>query len=525
LLSIVLAPSAFGQQGGYGGGGFGGGAAQGKGEISSKQLFLTPSDRTEWGFEAKDDEAVMITVSSEVFDPAVKVEDEKGKVLAENDDLAPGNQTAQLLVALPRAGKYKAVVYNYKGTAGGAFSITLTRMSIHSVKVGESAAVGGDSRLWARLRVEKPGLYVLAARFRGVDLGVDSRLPTGESMTVVNGIDAFPGYRRIWFKADAPGDYFFRPSDNAPAVLRALPAKIIEAKAGDRLAANLDRDEVVLARVSAKRFDLLEFAMDGSSHVTLDFRPVTPETDEPRLRSTVLSNFTNPRRSKIEMLDDGSLPVAIYADRGEPSSYKLEVRPTGKGWTADHRSAQLGWNESEVFSIDLKAGDSVAFRASSPSYIVHMTLFDPNGGLRSSTEEGTPVVSMVADQASVGGRYVLLVTGGGIGPYTLVRTVSEPRPLLAGTTSGEIKTGSQVWKIHAKKGQDLAIRIASDEIYWRATLVNPNGKLVQTLTRGGSENDDLLRLTALTDGDYTLTVEAQGADSGKYEIKVVDLNK
>ena len=87
LLSCLLATLAISQQGGMGGGGFGGGAGgsfQGGADFSDdslefrKQLFLSPGDRTEWNFEVKENEAVLVKVTSSVFDPAVAIHDEKG---------------------------------------------------------------------------------------------------------------------------------------------------------------------------------------------------------------------------------------------------------------------------------------------------------------------------------------------------------------------------------------------------------------------------------------------------------------
>src|SRR5688500_14532822 len=95
-IGTVLAAAQGGQGGGFGGagggqgpqgGGFGGGQSGG-GDFASdaeefrKTLFLTPGDRTEWEFEAKANETVLVQVTSNVFDAAVAIHDEKGAKLA-----------------------------------------------------------------------------------------------------------------------------------------------------------------------------------------------------------------------------------------------------------------------------------------------------------------------------------------------------------------------------------------------------------------------------------------------------------
>src|SRR5688572_22636762 len=76
------------QGGGMGGGGIQGGSANFSTDSDefSRDLFLTPGDRTEWTFEAKENDTVFVRITSSTFDPAVAIEDEKGTKLVENDD-------------------------------------------------------------------------------------------------------------------------------------------------------------------------------------------------------------------------------------------------------------------------------------------------------------------------------------------------------------------------------------------------------------------------------------------------------
>ena len=177
---LPLPPVQQGSQGGQGGGGgFGfGGSSGGSGGWNAgrsdpslnllreqRNLFLSPSDRTEWTFEATPNETVLIAVRSNLFDPAVALVGPDDKVLAENDDIAPGNQMAQVIYDVSTSGTYKAVVTNYKGTAGGPFELTFSRFRSIPFELGTPGVPKSDILpIWAKIRFEADQDYIVGLR-------------------------------------------------------------------------------------------------------------------------------------------------------------------------------------------------------------------------------------------------------------------------------------------------------------------------------------------------------------------------
>lgn len=161
-ISLAIAQgsaSGYGQGGGQGGGGFGGGGFEGgfggnsgaasseyisdedaaKGKVKSgtenlpghqwdqKSAILTPGDKYELKIEGKKGEVVMAAVTSDAFDPALEMVDEKKVVLAKNDDREDGEQSPFLIVRFPADGTYKLNVMSYRSVSGGKFNLKMRR--------------------------------------------------------------------------------------------------------------------------------------------------------------------------------------------------------------------------------------------------------------------------------------------------------------------------------------------------------------------------------------------------------------
>ena len=154
LLSCVAIARPQGSAGGYGqgggqggfgggGGGFGGGGFGGNdnafnqnenekharpdedetaGLWKSKTAVLTPGDRVEFKLKMQRGETLMASVTSDAFDPALSVEDDKAKVLAKNDDRAEGDQSPFIIFCAPEAGTYTLKVLSYRSVSGGKFT-------------------------------------------------------------------------------------------------------------------------------------------------------------------------------------------------------------------------------------------------------------------------------------------------------------------------------------------------------------------------------------------------------------------
>ena len=109
LLSFFAAASGQPGAGGSGmGGGFGGSGVVGPNDTVSARHILTPGERGEWDIEVKGGESFIITAESTVFDPVIEIVGARESVLAENDDVAPGDQRAQVLYRFPHRGQVQS---------------------------------------------------------------------------------------------------------------------------------------------------------------------------------------------------------------------------------------------------------------------------------------------------------------------------------------------------------------------------------------------------------------------------------
>lgn len=522
-----------GQGGGFGGGGFGGGggAAQGgiqgpEGQVTNRQLFLTPGDRTEWEFDAKADEAMVVTITSQVFDPAVAVVDDKGAKLAENDDIEPGNQMARLLFVAPKEGKYKVVVTNYKGTAGGAFSFESRRFLTFPVKFAVPTEVPADKRpMWGRVTIDKPGEYVAAIRTRS-EAGVQSMDPTGDTIQGMESYEQNRGYVRFRFTAKVAGPFLFQ-SPNATQI-HVLPVENLATTVGTTATQVLEMDQYENWTFDGKKDDVLEVSVTGKGEIP-QFSLEAPRGRRDGTLSTpyALMQFgTNPRRWTIRMFKDAPVDVRVWMPEGRKTTYELTVRPVGRPLPkTPELTSKLDWFASDVWTFEGRPGDVTTFRIASDTFMPYLYVMTPEGQVVGTQMEGVPPVGTLPIEVKKPGRYVMIVTGGGIGTYRLQQRTVEPKALGAGVTRGEIKQGPEVWRFRAEKGQDLGFRVSSPTLRWNVQITGPDGKEVVTLRNVGTASDDFARLKIEASGDYTVTVTGLDGTSGAYEIKRIDLDK
>ena len=65
----------------------------------------------------------VIDLESKQFDTYLKMQDAKGKLLAENDDISPENQNSRLLFTAPADGTYRLVATSFGGMGTGAYDL------------------------------------------------------------------------------------------------------------------------------------------------------------------------------------------------------------------------------------------------------------------------------------------------------------------------------------------------------------------------------------------------------------------
>jgi hypothetical protein len=69
--------------------------------------------------------AYVIDLASKQFDTFLRLEDEKGKVLSENDDISKDNQDSRVFFNPPATGSYRIVATSFEQRGTGAFTLTI----------------------------------------------------------------------------------------------------------------------------------------------------------------------------------------------------------------------------------------------------------------------------------------------------------------------------------------------------------------------------------------------------------------
>ncbi|MFM9873192.1 MAG: hypothetical protein ACKVQS_06975, partial [Fimbriimonadaceae bacterium] len=151
--------------------------ASGTASGSDNQVFnliLTPGQTADVKINAKENDVILATVSSQAFDPAIGLYTKDGKKLIENDDIKEGDQSGQIIYRIKEAGEYKLVVTGFKGAAGGPFAMNLRRFNAPLLSGTTQSADFRDSGAdWRAIEVKKDIPTVIAIQ------GSQGQLPSG----------------------------------------------------------------------------------------------------------------------------------------------------------------------------------------------------------------------------------------------------------------------------------------------------------------------------------------------------------
>lgn len=535
-----LPPIQQGSQGGqWGGGGFGGSAGgaggwdAGRLDPSSnlvreqKSLFLSPGDRTEWTFEAKPDLTVLVSVRSNLFDPAVTLVGPDEKVIAENDDIEPGNQMAQIIQTIETAGTYKVVVTNYKGTAGGPFDLTFSRFTSMPYELGVPSALGSDILpTWAKVRFDEAQDYIVTIR-SGLPVGIAAVLdPKGQSFTTVYAFAIDRGIERYRLRIKEPGTYYFAFQGRIHidklrfdrANLKALGLEATEE-------AELLDSQVHDWEIQAKKGETYRLSLEGDPQDLAVSRIFPPKIPREFGRAVFLREIDNVKTIVFAAIADTTVHFAVSHRAGDPFRYRLRLSRIDQSWPQGNAlTSRLDWFQTEVWKLEAKPGELVRISAKSPTFVPRMTILQGSnalihGALQGATSE---VASLITARSNE--HITVAIQGGGRGEYTLKNEVIAAKTLRLGANQGELQKGlPDVWRYKVDAPGDYVLRIACKGFRGSVSALNAFGATVAT-TAEARENADILRLR-LAKGEVTIVVSGIGDSTGSYEIRWVDLDR
>lgn len=524
-------------QGGQGGGGFGGGggapgAAGGVGgrtpvtgdEATFRQI-LTPGDKGEWTIDAKEGETIVANAKSSIFDPALEVVDDKNTVLASNDDIEPGVQSARLLYRFPKAGAYRVWVKGYKSAAGGQFEFTLRRflpVEASSAKLAPST-LDNTGTQWFRFHAVKGKPLVIRAKAISFEPSLDLIGPTGE--VVESDLEDGDLVRHVLRDAKT-GDYYARvrgSAKNASFTFGIAPVPVYVIPIGSQTESrHLNADDVEIATIDVNPGEFIRVdATSNGPPVLVATGSMESERDTDVIRRIYSTGLKGNWASHLAT-KKGQLVLTIFTTSDLATDYRISVSKPVKEFGSPTVSGKLPMGGIEYFAFQGKKGELVELGATSSQFDPHLRLITPAGvSLRDDDDSGenndAKIVSLLPED---GAYYVAVACSGmgGAGDYKVSRRTIAPMSL----DMGPAKTPTigakaiQVWTFQGKSGQTAILNVTSKTARLMVTVFGPRGEEMRYHTY-----DPISILKLPDDGTYTVWIQAD-AGSGEYRIRLID---
>ena len=539
-MCILFPLSAARAQGGMGGSL----GAQNVGDSNSYKHILTPGDRGEWPLSVSAGETVIVFVTSSSFDPAAQIVGAAGKVLAENDDVRPGDQDSLILYRFVTAGDYKILVKGFKSAAGGQYTLTVRRFKPIDIKRDERNAIIMNKRRvqWHRFAAAAGETLVVTARSAVFGPDTEIYAPNGEQVERENRSYNGNHTSTSVFRAETKGDYYLRVTpDNgsnggyavtvAPAHVAALSLGIrterrlaaggldlwtFEGKAGDLIHVEASSQGPALA-VSLKRLSQGEKASQSSEAGGNNEGPVMLPVD-PKNHGELNALL----RSK------GRYQVEVAQSNGTPVDYNVVAAPAARAWNGQLEAAgKLNIGGTDYWEFDGKAGQIIRIAGNSVTFDIVLELYNSRGErVEINDDGGGEHNALLTGLLKQTGHFLVRVSSlgnGGSGTYQLFKKPDPTKPILVGSrTEGRLGSGSSdVWSFTGKAGQTVILSVRSLDFDAQVTVFGPDAVEVGSDTGDHETSDSLLSLHLPLNGVYTIWVSSRH-DGGKYIVHLVD---
>lgn len=432
-LLAVCAGCAMGQGGaaGYGqnapaggrsfGGGMGGGGFEGSPEKpapkpdddetpnlwKSKTAILTPGDRVEIKFVLKKGETLLASATSDAFDPALSVSDEKGKELVKNDDRVEGDQSPFLIFRAAGAGTYVLKVLSYRSVSGGKFAAKWRTFVAFDAGSGSQthtldANLNEPGRTVFRIAGKKNRIYDLRSII-GISQGAET---WGGNITRIIGPTGVPlsDYtalptpdRTPVFLALADGDYYAEYATNPAASqirtdYRELSAGAV--KATDSQSLSFESGELKVLEFPVKPNLIVRTTLAGS--IEQSFSAPDAENEQESFPIAPDQSYaTNRAYTYFRVnLDSDADVVRIFHGDGVA---RLVLRCPGDGrkitvknaeslpdWTQGDTKGSIEIGESRLFLVKSSKSELMRVAAGASHFQPRLDIFRLNGELANS---------------------------------------------------------------------------------------------------------------------------------------------
>jgi hypothetical protein len=518
ILPILLTSFAFADEPQQG--------AAGTASGSDNQVFnliLTPGQTADVKIEAKENDVILATVSSNAFDPAVGLYTKDGKKIVENDDIKEGDQSGQIIYRIKEAGEYKLVVTGFKGAAGGPFALNLRRFN---APLMSGTTLSSDFREegadWRAIQIQKDVPTVIAIQ------GSRNQIPTGYDANgnVLPQTDsfAFPLGGRFTFTSPTDQEiYIYIPrSGYKNFTIDALPVKFDSIIEGSPEKGELPRSQAISYRFTAKAGDLYRtLAGPGRAGFQTTIRPVKLENKNPQQPLTELPNLSKtPNAFTFFIREPGEYEVIIAHSGFRSTPYTLSLTDFAQDWAKDSISQILPIGENYYYKWDLPIGVLIDLSAESEVFDLNFSLLSPKG-LQIANEDDNgestnPKYQMLVTQPGTYYLRVGSVGDGGGGKFTLNRKITSPDKFQSGKTIQAKSDKPALQLFEAKKGQFFYLAIEKNHDVSLA-LYSPDGQPAEYSSIKEPSGRVIIMINPGQDGNYLLVIKTNDPET---EVKL-----
>lgn len=510
----LLAQIAFAQGGSIAGQGNAIGSEPSVGDTQTYNLILTPGQKGELPIEAEPNDVIIADVSSQSFDPAVELVDESGNVLATNDDIAAGNQSARILKRLPEKGKFKILVSGFKGAAGGSFSLTVRKFNAPLMSSSsESSRFARDTATWRAVLIKKNVTTVISYfnASRSVPTGFDSAgLPlnnrsdaklvsSGGRFTVTSPID-----QEIYILIPQSGSENF--------TLDALPVEVRDIAIGSKSEGSLPRSQSISYRFRAEAGALLRsIAASRSTKFNVTIRPIQFDNPDQALPPTSLpAQSKNTNLSTFFVHRSGTYEAVVSHDEQVLQSIEFQVINFARPWASTSISESLPIGENLYFRWTLPIGVLLDLTAVSNTFDAEITLYSPEGFAIAEEDDQNDSLNPAHQRLiTQPGDYIIRIGSqgnGGGGEFTLTQSITRPTAFSSGTEFSVLTAKPELRLISANSGEFFYLSLESSNPNTTIQIFQPNGEQLQTTSITEPTGRRLILVNPRATGDHLILI-------------------
>jgi hypothetical protein len=471
----------------------------------TKTAILSPGDRVEYKLVVKKGDSLYAAAQSDAFDPALTVENEKGKVLAKNDDREEGDQSPFIAFHFPEAGTYKLKVLSYGSKSGGSFTVKIrtfeaidakTAVELHAMP---PRAEGDVFRTVFRIQAKKGKIYDLR---EAIGTKPGPSYPSFRRVVGPTGVDA-NDYRPIQtpdgkmvFEALVDGDYYAEYDGDRSTEVRTdfREVAVVQAKPTDELALEFAPGELKIIEMSVKPDLIVRTTLVGGGLLQSVNAPANPRGSFAQQGDLLFGNTPAWTWFRLKRDRDDDLVRVFHgtgkaqfvirstaADAQRASLKNVESLPL---WTdGQSMTDRLGIGESRLYLLTGSVAELMTIAAQATQFELKLDIIRLNGVVAESLLNRQ--THSVRDDLyfPTEDRYVVRITCegfGGSGEYTMKRDTALATAIAIGASGTVTLNGTNfgLFSVDLVAGKRYQLVIDHPDVPLDVVLLDETGQSI-----------------------------------------------